>query len=628
MNLLSVEQLSKTYADRVLFDKISFGISAGEKTALVARNGEGKTTLLNILSGKVPPDSGKVTYRRDIRTAYLEQDPVFRQGDTILDSLLDDGSKVSLLIKAYERSLSNGFADFEGKASSTEQLQILMDQLDAWDYESRLRQIAGVLGLHDTGVQASGLSGGQRKRVALARVLVHRPDLLILDEPTNHLDIEMVEWLEDYLTREPVALLMVTHDRYFLDRVCNKIIELDGAKLYVHEGDYSAFLENKSLRQEQEGSEREKARNLYFRELEWIRRMPKARGTKSKSRVDAFDEVKEKATRDLRQQGVSIKAEMSRIGSKILEMKKVGKAFGDKIILKGFDYTFRKGERIGIIGKNGVGKSTFLDMITGKQQADTGKIQAGETIVFGYYTQSGIQPDGEVRVIEFVRDRMAEYFQDGSGGGMSARDYLSMFGFSYERQHTFVSKLSGGEKRRLHLLSVLSAKPNFLILDEPTNDLDLLTLNVLEEFLLSFEGCLMVVSHDRYFMDKLTGHLLVFDGDGQLSGFTGSYSDYLKQRKQLLKPVAVGETKVVKVVEVKSKDTAKAGFKEKFEFSQLEKEIPELEALIRGIEEKMNSGSGSHEELLRLSHELKQTQENLDMKTNRWFYLSDTFGWT
>ena len=626
MNLLSVEQISKTYADRVLFDNISFGISAGDKTALVARNGEGKTTLLNILTGKIMPDNGRVTYRKDIRTAYLEQDPLFKPGASILESLLDDGSQVSTLIKAYEQSLTAGMAHYEGREQSTSQLQILMEQMGAWDHENRLRQIAGVLGIRDTSIPSSGLSGGQRKRVALARVLVHNPDLLILDEPTNHLDIEMVEWLEDYLSREAMALLMVTHDRYFLDRVCNKILELDGGRLYVHEGDYSTFLENKSLRNEQEGSEREKARNLYFRELEWIRRMPKARGTKSKSRVDAFDDIKERASRDLRQQGVTIKAEMSRIGSKILEMKKVNKAFGEKVILKGFDYTFRKGERIGIVGKNGVGKSTFLDLITGKQEPDSGKIQAGETIVFGYYTQTGIQPDGDIRVIEFVRDRMAEFFPDGSGGGMSARDYLSMFGFSYERQHTFISKLSGGEKRRLHLLTVLSAKPNFLILDEPTNDLDLLTLNVLEEFLLSFQGCLIVVSHDRYFMDKLAGHLLVFDGEGQLNGFTGSYSEFLRQRKHLTKATVV-EPKATKPNETRSRDSQKAGFKEKFEFAQLEKEIPELESSIKQMEVALNSGTNSHDELLRLSIELKKAQEVLDEKSNRWFFLSDTFGW-
>jgi ATP-binding cassette subfamily F protein uup len=624
MNLLSVEQVSKTYADRVLFDQISFGISAGDKVALVARNGEGKTTLLNILLGKIPADHGRVTYRKDIRTAYLEQDPTFRPGASILDSLLDDGSRTAALLKAYEQSLVSGYGDFDGKKESSEHLQNLMEQTGAWDYEIRLRQIAGVLGIHDTSIPAAGLSGGQRKRVALARVLVHQPDLLILDEPTNHLDIEMVEWLEDYLRREPVALLMVTHDRYFLDRVCNKILELDAAKLFVHEGEYSTFLENKSLRNEQEGSEREKARNLYFRELEWIRRMPKARGTKSKSRVDAFDDIREKANRNNAQQGITFKVEMSRIGSKILEMKKVNKAFGDKLILKGFDYTFRKGERIGIVGKNGVGKSTFLDMITGKQEPDSGKIQPGETIVFGYYTQAGIQLDSEIRVIEFVRDRMAEYFTDGSGGGMTARDYLSMFGFSHERQHTFVSKLSGGEKRRLHLLTVLSAKPNFLILDEPTNDLDLLTLNVLEEFLLSFEGCLMVVSHDRYFMDKLTGHLLIFDGDGKLSGYTGSYSDYLKQRKTVVKPVQSELTsKAAPVLKGGEKEGKKPGFKEKFEFAQLEKEIPELEERKRKLEEQMNSGVLSHDEIGRLSSEFSQVQKELDEKTDRWLSLSE-----
>ena len=524
MHYVSVEGLTKSYGIQPLFENISFHIEEGDKIALVARNGSGKSTLLRILAGKETADEGKVWINKDVDVVLLEQEPVFMEDKTILDNIFFHNHPVINAIKEYEAIQE------EGNAEKLNAALIKMDELGAWDFDSKVKQVLGKLNIHHLQQTVRSLSGGQRKRVALAKTLIdigfeHKHVLLIMDEPTNHLDVEMVEWLEHYLDKENVTLLLVTHDRYFLDAVSKEIWEMDGDNLQIYKGDYENYLTRKAARIESELASIDKAKNTYRRELEWMRKQPKARTTKSKSRQDNFYDVEKKAKQQIVDDQLQLDMKMSRLGGKIIELKKVYKSYGDKVILKGFDYTFKKGERIGVAGKNGVGKSTFINILQGIEQPDSGKINIGDTVIFGNYSQQGLIVKEDMRVIEFVKN-IAENFPLASGGSLSAAQFLELFLFDPDKQYTYISKLSGGEKRRLHLLSILFRNPNFLILDEPTNDLDLPTLGVLENFLSEFSGCLIIVSHDRYFMDRLVDHLFVFEGDGVIKDFPGNYSQY------------------------------------------------------------------------------------------------------
>lgn len=630
MNLLSVEQLSKTYGEKVLFHDLGFGIGKGEKVALVARNGTGKSTLLRILAGKDVPDAGTISVRKDTKIIYLEQEPPYDPDKSVSDILFSSDQPVMALIREYELLLEEQSADpvnFDSRR--LEAMMARMESGQAWDYEHRVRQILSRLDIHDLTRPMREFSGGQRKRIALAAVLLEQADLLILDEPTNHLDVEMVEWLEELLSRSSLAVLLVTHDRYFLDQVCSKILELERGSLNTYEGNYSWFLEKKAEREEQASRSLDKARNLYRNELEWARRMPKARGTKSKSRMDAFHALKDKVSHRKKEDPLELDIKMNRIGGKIIELKKVYKSFGPKKILQGFDYTFRSGERIGIVGKNGCGKSTFLNLLTGLDNPDSGKINVGETVVFGYYSQSGLELKADKRVVEVVKDH-AEVIRLADGSKVSASQFLQLFQFPPELQQTFVSRLSGGEKRRLHLLTVLLRNPNFLILDEPTNDLDLLTLATLEEFLLQFPGVLLLVSHDRYFMDKLVDHLFVFEGEGVIRDFNGTYSEYredLDERNQVRKKAEAPARQVAQ--EAKSDTVAarkKMSFKEKTEFESLGKEIERLEAEKAELMGWLNAGAADHQQLQEWSVRLEHVMAGIDEKSLRWLELSELAG--
>lgn len=625
MNYLLVESISKSYGIRELFSNITFGLHKGQRTALVARNGSGKTTLLNIIGGIDTPDSGKVVVRKDIRIGYLNQSPSFPPDKTVLEAILGGDQPINRILREYETLVND-------PGTSPEALNHIlqeMDRLNAWDYEARVKQMLHQLQLPDFHQKTSELSGGQIKRMALAAVLLSEPDLLILDEPTNHLDIAMTEWLEDYLSSPSMTLLMVTHDRYFLDNVCTDIIEIENNQVYNYQGNYAYYLEKKAERQATRESETDKARNLYLRELEWVRRMPKARGTKSKSRLDAFDDIKQKAFAYRKQKEIEINFRMKRMGSKILELVKVSKQYEEKVLMDKFTYSFRKGERIGIVGKNGTGKSTLLKMILGQTEPDAGKITTGETIEFGYYRQDGMIGNEDKRVIEVIRE-IADVIDTDRSGSLTASQMLQRFDFTPEMQYTYVSKLSGGEKRRLYLLTVLMKNPNFLILDEPTNDLDILTLNKLEEFLENFGGCMIIVSHDRYFMDKLVDQLFVFEGDGRITIYPGSYTEYrIHQEEEVLRQQEVKEKMQVQqsvIVSEPKKEKTKLSYKEKLELEQLELQIPQWEAEKKQLEEKLNSGLTDHEELVRTSEQLNTLISLLDEKSMRWLELSELEG--
>jgi len=625
MNYLSVENFSKSFGIKPLFQNINFGLAKGDKVALIANNGTGKSTLLRILSSKDVQDTGTFTYRQGVRVAYLEQEPDLNENQIIEAFVTTASARILEVIEDYNLKLEASSSGSDAAYKALEDAQALMDSLEAWDFDRRLEAMLTRFGIKDLTQLISTLSGGQKKRLALALVLLDEPDFLILDEPTNHLDIEMVEWLEDYLTQSSVTLLMVTHDRYFLDRVCNVILEMNDGTMYRHQGNYSYFLLKRSEREEAFQVEIGKAGKLMKKELEWMRRQPKARTTKSKSRIDAYYEIEAKAKSGKRQDELKLDVKMSRVGGKILELKKVYKSYGENHILKGFDYTFKGGERIGIIGKNGIGKSTFLNIITGKEQADSGKVNVGDTIVYGYYSQEGIKLSEDKRVIEVLKD-IAEVITLSDGSKLTASAFLQHFLFPPEMQYTYVSKLSGGERRRLHLMTVLMKNPNFLILDEPTNDLDLLTLQKLEEFLENFAGCLIVVSHDRYFLDKLVDHLFVFKGNAEIKDFWGPYSEYkqavLKEASDKKKspekpaPKPTLETK-------KSTPKKKLSFKEKYEFEQLEKEIPQLELNKKSLEEKLQNTSLPFDELQKLASELGEISDNLDEKSMRWMELDE-----
>ncbi|MFN8309887.1 MAG: ABC-F family ATP-binding cassette domain-containing protein [Chitinophagales bacterium] len=626
MHYLSVENLSRQFGEKPIFDNITFHLSEGDKAGLIARNGAGKSTLLNIICGKDQPDGGKVWVHKDVRVCFLEQEPVFDLNKTVIENILDHSHPVIDAVKAYEVLME----DPEPDANKLTDVMARMDELGGWDFESKVNQILGRLKINHLGHPASLLSGGQKKRLALAKTLIdvefdQGRKLLILDEPTNHLDFDMIEWLENYLSDSRVTLLLVTHDRFFLDSVCNEILELTPNCIYTYEGDYEFFLEKKDAREQASSASQDKARNLMRKELEWMRKQPKARTTKSKSRIDAFYELEKKASSGKKELELELQVKMSRLGGKILELKKVNKAFGEKIILKGFDYTFKRGDRIGIIGKNGIGKTTFLNILLGLENADSGKINHGETVVFGYFDQKGLQWKEDKRVIEYVRD-IAENFPLADGTKVSAGQFLQLFQFPPEQQFTYISKLSGGEKKRLQLLSILFRNPNFLILDEPTNDLDLITLQVLEEFLSAFQGCVLIVSHDRYFMDKLVDHLFVFEGNGFVRDFPGNYTLYRMQKKNDQLEAAPDEPTAAPAAVVAEKPApakAKLTYKERLEFEALEKELPQLEQERDLLNEKIASGASAYEELQKQLHRIGEIGRLLEEKELRWLELSE-----
>ncbi len=629
MHYVSAEKISKSYGIKQLFKDITFHISEGDKIALVARNGTGKSTLLKILSGKDTVEEGSLWIHKDVTVALFEQDPQFAEELSVLDNIFHYKHPVSEALRKYEQILSHEEQDPEalGEALS------LIDELGAWEFEGKVKEILGKLNIHNLDQKVKLLSGGQRKRVALAQTLIdigfeHKHVLLIMDEPTNHLDVEMVEWLEHYLNQEKVTLLMVTHDRYFLDDVCEEIWELDDNKIYTYKGDYANFLEKKAARIENTLANIDKAKNLYRKELEWMRKQPKARTTKSKSRQDNFYEVEGKAKQKVIDTQVKLEMKMNRLGGKVAELKKVYKSYGDKVILKGFDYTFKKGERIGIIGKNGAGKSTFLQLLQGHEMADSGKINIGDTVVFGNFSQQGLVIKEDIRLIEYVKN-IAENFPLAGGGSLSASLFLTMFLFPPEQQFTYISKLSGGEKKRLQLLCVLYRNPNFLILDEPTNDLDLPTLSVLENFLSEYQGCLLVVSHDRYFMDRLVDHLFVFEGGGVVNDFPGNYTEYRLALKTKEKPGApLSEKYVTLPVAEKPKEPEKKkfSFKDKREFDLLEKEMADLEKEKSTITEKMALPTLPYDELMKLGARMSEITTLLENKELRWLELSEYVG--
>jgi len=614
MNYLTVENISKAYGDRVLFEDLSFGINKDQKIAFVAKNGSGKTSILNIVAGKDTPDSGQVVSRKGIHIAYLSQDHDFDADNTIEETIFATENKILPIVQQYEQALQNP-DDAEAYQAAFD----LMDQHNAWDFETQYKQILSKLKLDNLQQKVATLSGGQRKRLALAIILINKPDLLILDEPTNHLDLEMIEWLEAFFAREKITLFMVTHDRYFLERVCNEIIELDNGQLYKYKGNYSYYLQNKEERKALEATNLSKAKSLYKKELDWMRRQPKARTTKSKSRIDDFFEIKQKAHQRRKEHEVQLEINMERLGSKIVELHKLKKAFDDKVILDGFDYVFKKGERIGIIGKNGTGKSSFLNLLTKQLPLDGGKIVVGETVKFGYYTQKGIVIKEGQKVIEVIKE-FGEEIPLTKGRRISAAQLLERFLFDRKKQYDFVEKLSGGEQKRLYLCAVLIQNPNFLILDEPTNDLDVVTLNVLENFLLDYPGNLMVVSHDRYFMDKIVDSLFVFRGQGVVENFPGNYSDF-RAYEDSKTPEPKAEKKEV-VKQEKTPQKGKLSYNEKREFGVLEIDIEKLQKKKEAIEEQFANGNIAPEDINDKSVELQQIIEDLETKEERWFELS------
>ena len=617
---LQVENLTKSFGDLVLFNGISFGIAEGQRIGLIAKNGSGKTTLLNILAGKEGHDEGKITFRRDLRVGYLEQSPKYPEELTVLEACFYHGNSTVELIKEYERCMET-----PGNHGMDE-LLVRMEHEKAWDYERRAKQILSQLKIRDFSQKIGHLSGGQLKRVALANILITEPDLLILDEPTNHLDLDMTEWLEEYLNRGSLSLLMVTHDRYFLDRVCSEIIEIDNRQLYSYKGNYSYYLEKRQERIEATNAEIARANNLYRTELEWMRRMPQARGHKARYREEAFYELEKVAKQRTYDANVKLDVKASYIGSKIFEADHLCKRFGDLKILDDFSYIFARYEKMGIVGNNGTGKSTFIKILMGLEKPDSGTLDIGETVRFGYYSQEGLQFNEQMKVIDVITD-IAEVIELGNGKRLTASQFLQHFLFTPETQHSYVYKLSGGERRRLYLCTVLMRNPNFLVLDEPTNDLDIVTLQVLEEYLQNFKGCVIVVSHDRYFMDKVVDHLLVFKGQGDIRDFPGNYSDYrdwklakAEHEKEAAKP------KEEKTQRVRLNDKRRMTFKERKEFEQLEKEIAALEEEKKQIEEALCSGTLSVDELTEKSKRLPLLNDELDEKTMRWLELSEIEG--
>lgn len=615
MNYLSVENISKAYGERVLFENVSFGINKDQKIALIAKNGAGKSSLLKILIGQDTPDTGQVVSRKGLKIAFLSQEPALPEELTIEDYIFQEENPILKVIQQYEHALEHP----EDEVAYQKAFEA-MERHEAWDFETQYKQILFQLKLTNLHLPIKHLSGGQRKRLALANVLISKPDLIFLDEPTNHLDLEMIEWLENFFAKEKMTLFMVTHDRYFLERVCNEILELDEGTLYSYKGNYTYFLEKKQQRLDQEQASQEKAKNLYVRELDWIRRQPKARTTKSKSRIDDFALIKEQAQKRRREHVVELEIAMQRLGSKIIELHNVVKKFPEKTILDRFSYVFKRGERVGIIGKNGTGKSTFLNLLTGKIAPDAGKIIIGETVQFGYYTQQGIEINPQEKVIDVIK-KYGEYIPLLKGRTLSAAQLLERFLFDRKKQYDYVEKLSGGERKRLYLCTVLIQNPNFLILDEPTNDLDIVTLNVLEEFLLDYEGCLVIVSHDRYFMDKIVDHLFVFKGEGEVQDFPGNYSDYFTYEQSSVRETPKEEKAPATKNSWRGANSTLSQ-NEQRELSRLEKEIAQLEVQKATIEAHFTQEALSSEELQEQSQALSEVLTLLEEKSDRWLELS------
>lgn len=619
MNYLSVENISKSFGERTLFKDISFGINKDQKIAFIAKNGSGKTTLMNILNGFDEPDTGQVVLRKSIRMAFLSQDNNLQDELTIEESIFASDNETLKIIEAYEKALENP-EDEEAYQKAFD----AMDRHNAWDFETQYKQILFKLKLEDFKLKVKNLSGGQKKRLSLAIILINRPDLLILDEPTNHLDLEMIEWLESYFAKENITLFMVTHDRFFLERVCNEIVELDNGKIYQYKGNYSYYLEKKEERIASENASIDKAQNLFVKELEWMRRQPKARTTKSKSRQDDFYIIKEKAQSRRKENAVELEINMERMGSKIIELHKLSKKFKDRVILDNFSYDFQRGERIGIIGKNGTGKSTFLNLLTGTIPLDGGKVVVGDTIKIGYYTQSGINPKPGQRVIDVIKE-FGEFIPLAKGRIISASQLLERFLFDAKKQYDYVEKLSGGELKRLYLCTVLIQNPNFLILDEPTNDLDIVTLNVLESFLLDYPGCLIVVSHDRYFMDKIVDQLFVFRGQGEIETFPGNYSDFraYEDSAEVAQKEIVSNTSTSNKKEWKqSNTTGNLSFNEQKEYQKIEREIKDLEIEKAKIEQLFSDGKVADADIEKKAKELENIITKIEEKEERWFELS------
>ena len=631
MVYLQVENLTKSFGDRLLFENISFGIDQGQRVALIAQNGTGKTTLLNLLTGRESQDSGTIIYRRDIRVGCLTQDPDFQPGMTVSQACFASDNDVVKAIAHYENLIESHSDD----PMYSEEIQIAManmDRLNAWDYEVRIKQILGKLNIHNLEQPVEQLSGGQQKRLALANVLITEPDLILLDEPTNHLDLEMVEWLEDFLNHSKMTILMVTHDRYFLDNVCTDILEIDQHQLFHYKGNYSYYLEKRDARIANFNAETARAKNLYRTELDWMRRQPQARGHKSRSRIDAFYEIEQRAKQRIAEKQVSLGVKSAYLGSKIFEAQYISKAFGDYKILNNFYYNFSRYEKLGIIGKNGTGKSTFLKMLLGEVAPDSGRFDIGETVKFAYYSQSGIQFNDGMKVIDAVR-QIAEEVDLGGGRKMTATQFLTHFLFPPEKQHDYIAKLSGGERRRLYLCTVLMRSPNFIILDEPTNDLDIATLNVLEDYLINFKGCVIVVSHDRFFMDKVVDHLLVFQGNCKIKDFPGNYTDY-RQWKELKEEEERELAEATKKANQLAKPTStqpknntegkrKLTFNEKREYEQLTKDIELLETEKAGLEASLASGTLNNDEIMTKSQRFQEVTNLLDEKELRWLELDD-----
>ena len=613
MNYISVENISKSYGDRTLFSNLSFGINKNQKVAFVAKNGTGKTSILNIIAGLDTPDEGQVIQRKDIQIAYLSQNQIFDNSLSVEQTIFATENRILPIIKQYEKALEN-----PENSDNYQKAFDLMDQHNAWDFETQYKLVLSKLKLNDLSMKVGKLSGGQKKRLSLAILLINKPDLIILDEPTNHLDLEMIEWLEEYFKKEKITLFMVTHDRYFLERVCNEIIELDHGELHKYKGNYSYYLEKKEERVTQEATSTNKAKNLFKKELDWMRRQPKARTTKSKSRIDDFFEIKEKAHKRRQDHTVQLEISMERLGSKIIELHKLKKSFGDLKILDGFEYVFQKGERIGVIGKNGTGKSSFLNILTNREPVDGGKVVVGETVKFGYYTQKGIVVKEGQKVIEVIKE-FGEEIPLTKGRRISASQLLERFLFDKKKQYDFVEKLSGVEQKRLYLCTVLIQNPNFLILDEPTNDLDVITLNVLESFLLDFPGNLIVVSHDRYFMDKIVDSLFVFRGDGVVENFPGNYSDYRTYEDSKPREKVV---KVEKKIAIATPSKVKLSFEEKREFGSLEKDIERLGRKKKSIEASFMDEGITQEQVTEKSEELQKVISSLEQKEERWFEIS------
>ena len=618
VNYLSAEKVSKSYNEKTLFSDLTFGLEQGQKAALIGVNGCGKTTLLNIVAGKDVSDTGSVSFLKDITVAYLDQSPDLSSFKTILDSVFDSTHPEAKVLKEYNILLNNPEPS-EKEQDRLQEVLIRIDAINAWNYEFRAKEILGKLGIDDLTLEIKNLSGGQQKRIALAKTLIDKPDLLILDEPTNHLDLNIIEWLEEYLSSQNLSLLMVTHDRYFLDKVTNCIYEIDRGQLHKYKGNYSDFLEQKSERENLQQIAKGKAQNLMKKELEWMRRQPKARGTKAKYRIEAFGDVKDKAMVDLSKGELDIKIGGKRQGKKIIELSKISKSYGDKKIFEDFSYIFKRGEKVGVVGKNGTGKSSFLNVLTGNLKADSGDIELGVNTTFGYYKQDGLVVDEGKKVIDIVKD-VAEVIELEDGSVVTAAQLLNLFLFPPKSQYDFVSKLSGGEKRRLQLLRVLMANPNFLILDEPTNDLDIVTLNILEDYLVKFSGCLMIVSHDRYFMDKLVDHLFVLDDSTTISDFNGNYTDY--RLSQSAKPAETKQKKGEKTQKVKSAQS-KLNFNEQKEYKSLEKQLVNLEIKKKELTKLLNSGEEDHQKLADWSVDIDKISEQIDEKEMRWLELSD-----